>query len=709
MIASFYGREYTLELLREYCFITRGGVSLQGISTAAEKIGFRTLGVKVPLEKLVKQAPFPCILHWNQNHFVVLYKVRKGKFYIADPASGRHVLDEEHLKKNWLGSSTEGVALLIEPTPDFYGNSILEKEEKSKNGFRYLLGYIKPYKRYIAQLLLSMVAGTALSLIFPFLTQALVDYGIGKQDLGFVELILISQLLLFAGTMAIEMIRSWLMLHMNTRINISLISDFLMKLMKLPVSFFDTRQIGDIKQRIVDHARVQAFLTGPALTTIFSTVNLLVFAVVMAIFSMKILAVFLIFSIVGVVWILLFLKKRKALDYLRFQRASTNENVMYELITGMQEIKLNNCETIKRWSWERVQAKLFTLSIKGLALGQTQGLGSSFFNQLKNILISYISAREVISGNMTLGMMMSVSYIVGQLNSPIQQLLGFIQSAQDAKISLDRLSEIHAKEDEEQPGMVKHIPLTNSNAEYSGLSLKNVSFQYGGPGSPFALKNINVEIPKGKITAIVGTSGSGKTTLMKLLLKYYEPTTGNITIEGHDLKSVSPAWWRDQCGTVMQEGYMFNDTVAGNIALKGDDVNHDKLHNAVTVANIKDFIEELPMDYQTQLGFDGLGVSAGQKQRMLIARAIYKDPMFLLFDEATNTLDANNESIIMRNLEKFFKGRTAIIIAHRLSTVKHADQIIVLEKGELVEKGTHAELVQAKEKYYELVKNQLEL
>lgn len=709
MIASYYGREYSLESLRESCFITKGGVNLQGISTAAEKIGFRTLGVKVPLKKLVNHSPFPCILHWNQNHFVVLYKVKNGRYYIADPASGLHVIDEVSLSKNWLGESTEGIALLLEPTPYFYENTILEKEKISKKGFRYLFGYIRPYKRHIVQLLLSMIAGTALSLIFPFLTQALVDYGISKRDLGFVELILISQLLLFVGTMAIEMIRSWLMLHMNARINISLISDFLMKLMKLPVSFFDTRQIGDIKQRIGDHARVQTFLTGPALSTIFSTVNLLVFAVVMAIFSVKILVVFLIFSIVGVLWILLFLRRRKTLDYLRFQQASTNENVMYELISGIQEIKLNNCETTKRWGWERVQAKLFALSIKGLALGQTQGLGSSFFNQLKNILISYISAREVIQGNMTLGMMMSISYIVGQLNTPIQQLLGFIQSAQDAKISLDRLSEIHAQKEEEQPGMIKNIPLANTIGEHSGLSLNSVSFQYGGPGSPFALKDINVVIPKGKITAIVGTSGSGKTTLMKLLLKYYEPTAGNITIDGNDLKTVSPSWWRDQCGTVMQEGYIFNDTIAGNIALSDEDVDYEKLRNAVTIANIKEFIDELPMGYHTHLGFDGLGISAGQKQRILIARAIYKDPMVLLFDEATNTLDANNESIIMKNLEKFFTGRTAIVIAHRLSTVKNADQIIVLEKAQLVEKGTHIELVKSKGKYYELVKNQLEL
>ncbi|HVI43541.1 MAG TPA: peptidase domain-containing ABC transporter [Chitinophaga sp.] len=709
MVAKHYGRSYSLEYLREQSYITREGVSLLGISEAAEKIGFRTHAVKISFEQLDENVQLPCILHWNQNHFVVLppqdYDRHKknSKILLADPGHGMVRVDVETFLNSWKGKSRDGVVLMLEPTDAFYQQ---KEEQQEKKGFRFLFSYLRPYNKYVMQLFLSVIIASLLSLITPFLTQSLVDFGINHQNLGYVHLILISQLVLFAGSTAIEMIRSWILLHMNSRININIISDFLIKLMKLPIRFFDTKMIGDIHQRIGDHSRIQSFLTGTTLSTLFSFVNLIVFTIVLAIYSVKILLVFVCFSAAAVGWIYFFLRRRKELDYKRFQRMSDNENVLFELITGMQEIKLNNCETARRWEWEQVQAKLYKISVKGLALGQYQQAGSMFFNQLKNILISYISAREVMSGNMTLGMMLSVSYIIGQMNSPLDQLLGFVQAAQDARISLDRLGEIHNREDEEVDGQ---IVLSALDKKTGDITLQDVSFQYGSTQSPFVLKDINLVIPEGKVTAIVGTSGSGKTTLMKLLLQFYNPTAGKVLIGNKDLQQLSPRWWRTQCGSVMQDGYIFSGSISKNIAISDEKVDTEKLLHAADVANIREFIEDLPMGYQTKIGNSGNGISAGQKQRMQIARAVYKNPHYLFFDEATSALDANNEKVIMENLDRFFEGKTVVVIAHRLSTVKNADQIIVLEKGMIVETGTHAELTARKGNYFELVKNQLEL
>jgi len=716
MIAKHYGRNYSLESLRNLSCITRRGVSLLGISEAAEKIGFKTLAAVVSFEQLDKEVPLPCIIHWNQNHFVVVppqnfsSKKSKAKLLIADPSHGLVKVDKETFLKSWISKSNDqGIVLMFEPTPLFYQQ---EDDTNTSHGFSFLFRYLKPYKKFIIQLLLGMLMSSLLALVFPFLTQSMVDYGVNHQNIGFIGLVLISQLVLFIGITVVEMIRSWILLHMNSRINISIISDFLIKMMKLPIRFFDTKIIGDITQRIGDHSRIEHFLTTNTLNTLFSSVSLLVFSLVLGIYSLNILFIFLVGSALSILWIILFLKKRKELDYKRFQQLSNNQNNLYELITGMQEIKLNNCETPKRWEWERIQAKLFKLNIGSLALEQYQQTGNLFFTQLKNILISYLAAREVVSGNMTLGMMLSVSYIIGQMNSPIEQLLGFFRSAQDARISLERLGEIHNQENEEKT-LAADEPLSEEmNAHLfksNDIKFENVSFQYAGPNSPYVLKDINLKIPEGKVTAIVGSSGSGKTTLLKLLLRFYEPSAGKIFVDNQELSTLSPKWWRSKCGVVMQEGFIFSDTIARNITISDERINEKKLSQAVRISNIESFIKELPLGYTTRIGNSGNGISTGQKQRMLIARAVYKNPGYLFFDEATSALDSSNEKIIMENLNRFFDGKTVVVVAHRLSTVKHADQIVVLEHGKVVETGNHQTLTKQRGKYFELVKNQLEL
>ncbi|MDD5569532.1 MAG: peptidase domain-containing ABC transporter [Bacteroidales bacterium] len=706
MIAKHYGKTYTLQNLRDKSFITREGVSLLGISDAAEAIGFRTMGVKISFEKLAKEAPLPCIVHWNQNHFVVVYKIHKNNVYVADPGHGLVKYTTEEFKKCWLSTKAEGeekgIALLLEPTPDFYK---IEDEKKNKSSFGYLFSYLTPYKKFIVQLILGLLLGSMLQLVFPFLTQSVVDVGISNQNINFIYLVLIAQLMLFFSRATVDFIRGWILLHLGTRINISLISDFLMKLMKLPIGFFDTKMIGDLMQRISDNHRIETFLTSSSLSILFSMMNLIIFSIVLAIYSLKIFIIFLAGSILYTLWIWIFLKKRRELDFKRFAQMSDNQSNLFQLITGMQEIKLNNCEKQKRWEWERIQSKLFKVSIKSLALSQYQQAGSVVINETKNIIISIIAAKAVIDGNITLGMMLAVQYIIGQLNSPIEQMINFIQAAQDAKISLERLGEIHNKKDEENPDDEK-ITIFPEN---KSISINELSFQYEGPHSEFVLQDLSLNIPESKITAIVGTSGSGKTTMVKLMLGFYPPTKGEIKIGDVGLPNFSQRMWRAKCGAVMQDGFIFSDTIAKNIAVSDETVNKEKLLHAVKVANIQEFIESLPLGYNSKIGQEGHGISQGQKQRMLIARAVYKNPEYIFFDEATNALDANNELVIMKNLEEFFKGKTVIIVAHRLSTVKNADKIVVLEKGKIVETANHEELTNLRGAYYNLVKNQLEL
>ncbi len=710
MIAKHYGKTYTLQKLRELSYITREGVSLLGISDAAEAIGFRTIGAKIDFEKIAKEAPLPFIAHWKQRHFVVVYDIKKkrGKefVYVSDPAHGHVKYTKEEFLKGWISTKSEntdeGICLLLDPTPDFYK---LEDEQINKKGFKYLFTYLRPHKKYLVQLILGLVLGSLLQLIFPFLTQSIVDIGISNQDLGFITLILIAQLVLFISQTSVEFIRSWILLHISTRINISLISDFLIKLMKLPIGFFDTKMIGDLMQRIGDHTRIESFLTGSSLQILFAFANLIVFAIVMGIYSMKILFIFLLGSALYIAWVLIFMKKRRELDFKRFAQMSDNQSNLIQLITGMQEVKLNNCEKQKRWEWERIQAKLFRVNISELALNQYQQVGGIFFNQTKNILITFIAAQSVVTGNITLGMMLAIQYILGQLNAPIDQLISFVRSAQDAKISLERLGEIHLKEDEEDPGDSKLMELPKKK----DITIQNLSFQYEGPHSEFVLKDLDLIIPEKKITAIVGTSGSGKTTLIKLLLGFYSPVKGEINIHDTRLDNIKGNTWRGNVGAVMQDGFIFSDTIANNITVSEENTDKEKLLNAVHVANIKEHIESLPLGYNTKVGQEGSGLSQGQKQRILIARAVYKNPGFIFFDEATNALDANNEKVIMQNLNEFFVGRTVIVVAHRLSTVRNADQIVVLEKGKIVELGNHQKLTAKKGAYYNLVKDQLEL
>tara|TARA_R110002096_G_scaffold101775_3_gene225191 strand:+ start:6630 stop:8684 length:2055 start_codon:yes stop_codon:yes gene_type:complete len=681
------------------------GSNLKSLANAAEAIGLRSLPAKIDFNQLM-EVPLPCILHWDKDHFVVLYKIKKDRCYISDPAHGLITYTQTECIQHWIGQNAtvhteEGVVLLLESTPKFY-NKINDSEKESLN-LKYLSKYLIKYRKFLIQLVFGLIAGSLLQLIFPFLTQSIVDVGIKNQDIHFVYLVLTAQLFLFLGKTAVEVIRNWILLHLSTRINISLISDFFIKLMQLPIAFFDTRLTGDILLRIQDHERIEKLLTSSSLNVLFSLVTLSVFGLVLAYYNLWVFVIFITGSILYFVWILLFLKKRRVLDYKTFSQTSEEQSKVIELINGMQDIKLHNAEKQYRWDWEHLQVRLFKISMDGLTLNQYQNVGSGFINELKNILITVWSAKLVIDGDITLGMMLAISYIVGQLNAPIIQLIDFLRDFQDAKIALERLSEIHNKKDEEA-----HETPTFEIPKNVNFELKKVSFRYLGMDTT-VLKNLTLKIPENKVTAIVGSSGCGKTTLMKLLLKFYEPQKGSIKIGMVHLNQIAHSHWRQHCGVVMQEGYIFSNTIAGNIAMGAEYIDTDKLHKAAEIANIKVFIENLPLSYNTKIGMAGLGLSSGQKQRILIARAVYKNPSCLFLDEATSALDAHNEKMIMENLQNFFYNKTVIIIAHRLSTVKHADQIVVIDNGNIVEIGNHKTLNAKKGKYYNLVKNQLEL
>ena len=713
MIAKYYGRQYSLEMLRNHSFISREGVSMLGISDAAEYLGMHTLGVKITFEQLANEAVLPCILHWNQNHFVVCYGIRRKRFsddykiYIADPASQKLCYNKEEFCKCWLSTKVAGkdcgTALLLEPGVNF--GQVEDEFKAREKSFASFIRYLLPYKKLFFQLLLGMVLGSLLQLIFPFLTQAMVDVGIGNRDLGIITLILIAQLMLFFSQLTVGYIRSWILLHINSRIDISLISDFLQKLTSMPLHFFDSKNTGDIMQRIGDHGRIKSFLMGNSFSIMFSLVNFIVFMFILAYFDTRILLIFSVGNSLYVAWILFFMRFRRELDAKRFNLSSTEQSRIIQLIQGMQDIKLNNCEKQKRWEWERIQVRLFNVSVKGLTIGQIQQSGSAFFTQATNIIISFIAARAVVEGNMTLGMMMSLTYIIGQVSAPIGDFIGFAHALQDARISMERLNDIHAQEDEEYD-ICNKVSLLPENGT---ITVRDLTYSYSGAERDYAIKNLSLDIPEGKVTAIVGESGSGKTTLIKLLQGFYKPNSGTIKVGGISLDCINPHLWRKSTGSVMQESYIFSDTIAKNIALSTDEVDVKRLYDSALLANADEFISALPLGYNTRIGMEGSGVSQGQRQRLLIARAIYKNPKYLFFDEATNSLDATNERIIMENLQKIFLNRTVVIAAHRLSTVMNADNIVVMKKGEIVEQGTHSELVALRGHYYTLVKNQLEL
>ena len=715
MIAAHYGRDISLKRIRDLSKTGREGSSLLGLSDAAESLGFHAGGVKLTWEQLRDEAPLPCIVHWNQHHFVVVYKIAKKRgewqVFVADPAAGLLVYPAERFLKSWLevksedGKEDRGILLILETTPRFYEQRSSDAEKNDKYTLRRLARYLRPHRQSIVQLLLAMGVASVLSLILPFITQSVVDQGVALGRLGFVKTMLIAQLLIVLGQLANDLIRGWLMLHVTARVSISLISDFLSKLMRLPIAFFDAKMTGDIMQRIQDHTRIQNFLTNSLLNIAMAAVLLLLYGSILGGYNLGILFVFLLGTALYVGWVLLFLRWRKKLDYMRFQESANNQSNIVQLIGGMQDIKLNNCEKQKRWEWERIQAKLFKISISSLTLSQTQQVGGTFIDQAKNIFISFLAAKGVIDGNMTLGMMTALTYIIGQLNAPVSQFISFVRESQDANISMERLGEIHGREDEE-PADAEKIRDIPENVD---IAFDAVSFQYEGPLSPKVLEEISFKVPHGKVTAIVGASGSGKTTLLKMMLGFYAPVEGVVTLGGNEIGNYSESAWRRQCGCVMQEGFIFSNTIAENIALCDETPDMKRVRQAAEVANIKDWIERLPLGYNTKIGADGHGLSVGQKQRILIARAAYKNSPYLFFDEATNSLDANNEKVIMENLDRLFENKTVVIVAHRLSTVKNADNIIVLDSGHIVEEGTHAELTAKKGYYYELVRNQLEL
>ena len=711
MVCRHFGSRYSLDFVAKFCHPTNEGVSLKGIADAAEHLGLDTVAARADIAQL-SSAPLPAILHWNQNHFVVLHKVGRNRcrFHIADPGKGMYSLSEREFREHWLSTSRNGrdlgVALFLEPGERFGSLEDDVWNGREQRSFRFLLGYVRQYRSHFLRIVLGLAVGCVLQLILPFLTQSIVDVGIKNEDVGFIWLILLGEMMIVAGRTVTDFIRRRLLLHISMRINVSLVSDFFAKLLRLPMGFFDTKLTGDLLQRMADHGRVQSFLTSQFLSVLFSGLSFVVFGVVLLVYDPLIFLIFMAGSVAYALWIVSFLRRRKVIDYELFERQAINQNYTYQFITAMQEIKLQDCERRRRQEWEDCQEGLFEVQMKSLRLQQTQEAGSVFINEVKNMLITVFAATAVIDGGITLGGMLAIQYIVGQLNSPVSQFMQFVFSIQDVRISLERINEIHGGRDEEPD-----TSLASSFPEGRPLDIvfSSLDFRYDPHSPTKTLDSVSVCIPEGKVTAIVGASGSGKTTMLKLMLGYYPFEGGSLTVGGTNLGAYSMRWWRRQCGAVMQEGVIFSESIARNIAAGDGEIDRERMEAAARVACIHDYVMSLPLRYDTKIGRDGRGLSQGQRQRVLIARAVYRNPRFIFLDEATNSLDARNEREIVENLEEFYRGRTVVVVAHRLSTVSNADNIIVLDHGRVIEEGTHEQLTARRGAYYTLVRNQLEL
>ncbi len=706
MITSHYGNKFSLHSLRALCQIGKDGVSMLGIIHAAKKIGFTSKSIKLNLKQLVDNFIAPCVLYWNKNHFLVLEAITsingKNRFHILDPAHGRVVLTEDEFRNPWLKGEESGIALFLNPTDAFF---TLKDQNTLKDRLKHILVLFAPYKRKIGMLMIFVLIGSLLSIMLPFLTEALIDKGVNTKDLDYVSLILLAQLFVFLGIMGTTILRNWFTLIVGAKFSIDIIYSYLSKILKLPMSFFDTKNSGDFNQRIQDNVKIEEFFTSDSILTVFSILTLIIYSVILLYYDPYLFILYLGLTIIAVYWSFFWLKRRKVLDYQLFRAKSENQEAVYEFYNGIKEMKLNQYEDYKKNEWITLQKRLLSINIKSLKIEQFQSIGFTFFNQLKNILVTFLAASYVIQDSITLGALLSVSFIIGQMNSPIQQVLVFIRSQQDAMLSFDRLSEVYTQEEEEKDTDI----VLNLASEPVDVTLKNVDFKYNLLSRNYILKDIDITIPKGKVTAIVGHSGSGKTTLMKLLLKFFATASGEIRYGNHEIEEISAQSIREHSGIVMQDGYIFNDTIERNIALNEREINQEKLYKALKAVNLDEFVTSLALREKTRIGSGGNDVSGGQKQRILIARAIYKNPKYIFLDEATSALDATNEKEVHNNLQKLFKNKTVVIIAHRLSTVQNADQIIVLSKGAVVEQGTHEELITKKNHYYTLVKNQLNI
>jgi len=703
MVADYHGKKIPMQHLRKLCKIGKQGTTMLDLIDAAENIGFKTMAVELEFNQL-KRLPMPCIVHWQKEHYVVVYEVTDEVVYLADPALNDKIkLRTAEFLPGWTtGNNTQiGRVLLLETTKSFH-----EMEDKSehKTSLWNLFPYLKLHKKGWFPIAVSLALASGFSLVIPLLTQMIVDKGIQGKNTNLLLLICVGQLMLFSGRMLMDFVRGRLLFKIGARTSISMLKDFLAKLMKLPFSFFDNRQAGDNMQRVNDNQRIEEFLTNSLINFILSAITLIVLGGVLLHYNWQIFLLFIAGAGMSIIWSNSFQQKRKIIDQKKFKVLSANQQLLLEIFYAMQEIKLTGSEDEKKQLWEGLQDQSFDLKLEALQLDQRmQGVGS-FINEVKNVLITYAAAMLVIHDQVTLGGMLAITYICGQLNAPVNQLVEFSRVSQNAKFSLLRIDEVQ-QETEEDYGVEEELKAAGP----VDILLDGLSFRYGGKHSALVLKDISLKIPAGKVTAIVGTSGSGKTTLIKLLLKFYAATAGNLQIGHQKIETINAKSWRTHCGVVMQDGYVFMDTIANNIFAGAGVKDFDRLYDAAKMANMHDFFLKMPFGYETVVGRDGYGLSEGQKQRLLIARMIYRNPDYVFLDEATNSLDAQNELSIVNNLNAFFRGKTVLIVAHRLSTVKNADQIVVLQQGEIKEVGTHQELLQTKGYYYHLIKNQLEL